>query len=62
MTEDPTPQDIAEACRGTLPSYACSVISNLDLESALGFAFSALLDKGEDPEAFLIKKGILLRE
>lgn len=60
-SKDPTPQEVAEACRGTLDEEACEEIGVIDsLEEAISFAFTALIGAGiGDPEVFLIEKGIL---
>lgn len=58
--EEPTPADIADACRDVLEPDVCDEIAEQeDFETALGLAFSALLEIGEDPDEVLKRKGIL---
>lgn len=60
--EEPTPQEVADACREALnmDSEVCDEIAEQPtLEDALGLAFTALAEAGEYPESFLKEKGIL---
>lgn len=61
LKEEPTIQEIADACRGTLDNETCDEIVALEnADEALGLAFTSLIENGiEDPEAFLRAKGIL---
>jgi hypothetical protein len=55
-----TSSELALALTGTLSPEICEVISGMDLDDGLGMAFEELLEAGvEDPESFLIEKGIL---
>ncbi|MEK7172261.1 MAG: hypothetical protein AAB739_05125 [Patescibacteria group bacterium] len=60
--KESTPQEVADACREALnmDSEVCDEIAEQPtLEDALGLAFTALTEAGEDPESFLKEKGIL---
>lgn len=58
--EEPTPQEIADACRDVLDGDTCDEIAKEPTtENALGLAFTALTEVGEDPESYLKEKGIL---
>lgn len=60
LQEEPTPAEIAEACSEVLEPVACEEIAALeDTETAIGLAFTALIEAGENPEEFLRTKGIL---
>jgi len=60
---DPTPDEIADACREILDEATLEEIRAIgDIEGALGLAFTALIEAGEDPEAFLIEQGVLQLE
>lgn len=60
LDEEPTPAEIAEACRDLLEAEVCDEIAEQEeTETALGLAFSAILETGEDPEEYLKNKGIL---
>ncbi|UTI65879.1 hypothetical protein NBH00_06600 [Paraconexibacter antarcticus] len=55
-----TTDDVVQACSGCLVQEDLEQMVSLDLEEALGYAFTALMEAGiEDPEAFLREKGIL---
>ncbi len=57
---EPTPEQVAEACRDFLSEEDWQDIAALGLEEAIGQAFTLLLENGvEDPEAFLKEKGVL---
>ena len=57
---EPTAEGVADACENILSPETCKEIAGLELDDALGYAFTALLEAGiEDPEAFLVKKGVL---
>jgi len=61
--EEPTPQELAAACKGTLDDESCAELEAMEFEEALGFAFTLLIEAGIDnPEEFLAEKGILLAE
>lgn len=66
MSESPenlkeaTPKEVADACEEVLDEETCGEIAaQKNLEDALGLAFTALGDAGEDPETYLKEKGIL---
>jgi hypothetical protein len=60
VSEEPTSAQIAEACRGVLSEEDRVDIEGMEFGDALGYAFSLLLTNGvEDPEAFLVEKGLL---
>lgn len=58
---DPSIVELVEACREVLDDDACAaILEEPDYSAALDLAFSALFNAGiEDPENFLIQKGIL---
>lgn len=56
--QEPNAEEIAEACRGTLPDEVCEAII-AEGEDALGFTFTALMEAGIDAEEFLRDRGIL---
>lgn len=61
-SREPTSQELAEACADVLDPQTCEEIGGIgSLEDAIGFVFSALMEAGvNDPETFLVEKGILL--
>jgi hypothetical protein len=65
MSEDnrqsPTIQELAAACADVLPADDCWEIAGMTMdEETLGYVFTLLIAGGvEDPEQFLIQKGIL---
>lgn len=55
-----TAATLAEACRELLPEADCEELAKMALEEGLGYAFTLLIENEvEDPEEFLISKGIL---
>ena len=61
--EEPSAAEIADACKDVLDAETCAEIAGMDMEDedTLGAIFAYLEEAGiEDPEAFLIEKGILL--
>ena len=59
LQEEPTPAEIADACRVILEPKVCDEIAIMDLEEALSLAFTALAEAGENPDEFLKSKNIL---
>ncbi len=62
---EPTPKEIADACREVLGEEEILAIEEAEdsNDAAIAQAMSYLQDAGiEDPEAFLIEKGILQNE
>lgn len=61
LAENVTSVEIADACRDVLDADVCAdIAAEGDSGEALGFAFAALIQAGQDdPEAFLKSKGIL---
>ncbi len=60
VQEEPTIQELVDACRGVLDEETCDEIAEQEnFEDALGLAFTALEEAGENPEEFLKEKGIL---
>ena len=58
--QEPTSQELAEVCKDILDEEACVELGSMEFEEALGFAFTCLIEAGiNDPEKFLIEKGIL---
>lgn len=58
--KEPTSQELAEACREVLDEEICIEIAAMEFEEALEFIFTCLIEAGiDDPEEFLIEKGIL---
>lgn len=59
--KEPTVQELAEVCAEVLDEVTCAEIAAMDdLEEAIGYAFAVLIEAGvDDPEQFLIEKGIL---
>ena len=58
--KEPTPQELAEACKEVLDEETCAELETMEFNEALGYAFTCLMEAGiEDTEEFLIKKGIL---
>lgn len=61
--KEPTSQELAETCKEVLDEETCAESEAMEFEEALGFAFTCLIEAGiEDPEEFLIEKGILEKE
>jgi hypothetical protein len=62
LDEEPTATEIADACRADVDDDTYQSILELDGEDDLiDSVFALLLDAAiEDPEAYLISKGILL--
>ena len=57
---EPSPRDIARACKDTLTPGDCDDIASLPLAQALGYAFTLLIEAGvSDPETYLAAHGIL---
>ncbi len=55
-----TVAEIADACREVLDEEICDEIAEQDNpDDALGLAFTALCEAGEDPEEYLKEKGVL---
>ncbi len=60
LDEEPTIIEIADSCRDILDSETCDEIAAQEsTEDALGLAFTALIEAGEDPEEFLKNKNLL---
>ena len=60
LGEDPTVAEIADACRAVLDQGTCDEIAaQKNTEDALGLAFTALTEAGENPEEFLKSRNIL---
>lgn len=61
---EPTPKEIADACREVLNEEECKAIEEAESTAdAIEQAMSYLQDAGiEDPEAFLMEKGILEKQ
>lgn len=58
--KEPTPTDLAEACREVLTEVDCQELEALPLDEGVGYAFTLLLENGiDDPDAFLREKGII---
>lgn len=53
-----TSAEIANACREVLGELA-DELEFLEIDEALGLAYTLLIENGEDPEDFLKKKGLL---
>lgn len=64
MSEPITSAQIAEACKEKIPEeefedFKTDIIE-MEVDEAIGYAFSVLIDYGvDDPEAFLKEKGVL---
>jgi hypothetical protein len=61
---EPTSQELAEVCAEVLDEETCAEIAAMsDLEEAISYAFAVLIEAGvDDPEQFLIEKGILQQQ
>ena len=58
--KEPTSQELAEVCKEILDEKTCAELETMEFEEALGHAFTCLMESGiENPEEFLIEKGIL---
>ncbi len=59
--KEPTCKELAEACKDVLDKKTRTEIEQMDnFEEALGYVFTCLIENGiENPEEFLIEKGIL---
>ncbi len=58
--EEPTSEQLAQACSEVLPAEDCEELAAMPIEEATGYAFTLLLENGvEDPEEYLKSKGIL---
>jgi len=57
--KEPTTEDLVDALREVIDDETLEELLPLDLDEALGFAFSLLLENGIDPDEFLRGKGIL---
>lgn len=56
---EPTSRELAEACKEVLSEEDCEELSSMEIDDAIGYAFTLLIEAGEDPEEFLKEKGIL---
>ena len=57
---EPNSIEIAKALDGAVPIEDLHELEGMEMDEALGYAFTLLLENGiEDPEAYLIEKGIL---
>ena len=55
-----TAAELAEACREVLDPETCAEIEGMEPDEAMGYAFTCLIEVGiDDPEEFLIEKGLL---
>ncbi|MBX4201335.1 hypothetical protein KW803_00355 [Candidatus Saccharibacteria bacterium] len=55
-----TAKELIEACKGVLQAEDLSELAELEVDEALGYTFTLLLENDvEDPEAFLREKGVL---
>ena len=55
-----TSEKLASACNDILSPEDCQDIEAMECDEALGYTFTLLLENGiEDPEQYLIEKGIL---
>jgi len=58
--QEPTSQELAEACAEVLSEEDCAEIASMSFDEALGYVFTLLIENGiEDPETFLKEKRIL---
>ena len=58
--KEPTPEDLAEACREVLTEEDCRELASMPLDEGVGYAFTLLLENGvDDPDAFLRDKNII---
>lgn len=58
--KEPTSQELAETCRNVLEGEICEEFERMEFVEALEYAFTCLIEAGvDDPEEFLIEKGIL---
>lgn len=59
-SQEPTVQELLTVVKEHLSEEQLADLAELDFETALGLVFSYLLGSGiDDPEQFLIEKGIL---
>lgn len=56
---EPTAQELADVCKEVLSDEDCQELAVLNFDDAIGYAFTLLLENGEDPDEFLKSKGIL---
>lgn len=56
---EPTPEELADACKEVLTEEDCQELASMEIDDAIGYAFTLLLEAGEDPDEFLKEKGIL---
>lgn len=58
--DEPTSQELAEACKDVLSGEDCEELASMPFDEALDYSFTLLIQNGiENPETFLIEKGIL---
>lgn len=58
--QEPTSENLAQSLSDVLSEEDCEELASMDIDDALGYAFSLLIENGiEEPEALLIEKGIL---
>ncbi|MDZ7586285.1 MAG: hypothetical protein U0946_00905 [Patescibacteria group bacterium] len=57
--KEPTPQELAEACKEVLSEEDCQELAAMDIDEGIGYAFTLLLAAEEEPEQFLKEKGII---
>ncbi|MCX6809200.1 MAG: hypothetical protein NTZ65_00360 [Candidatus Berkelbacteria bacterium] len=56
---EPTVAELVEICTGILDEDALAGFEGLELDDAIGYAYAALIEAGEDPDQFLLEKGFL---
>lgn len=54
-----TSVELAQVCTEVLTPEDCAELAEMEFDNALSYAFTLLLEAGEDPEEFLKEKGIL---
>lgn len=59
---EPTSQQLAEVCSDILPLEDCADLAAMPFDEALGYAYTLLLEQGEDADTILTQAGIIETE
>ena len=58
---EPTIEELVEICSGILDKDVLAGLEGLEFDDAIGYAYAALIEAGEDPDQVLTEKGFLER-
>ncbi|MDH4359048.1 MAG: hypothetical protein OEV37_03920 [Candidatus Berkelbacteria bacterium] len=57
---EPSVEDVSRACQEVLGAEVAEDFRGLELDEAIGYAYTLLLDSGHDPDEILSRHGIII--